>query len=99
RAYPTPSYTTLFRSRVVPASLHAAEDFEALLDTGDGQDVEFVRGDSGDHLVAEHQVLHVFHRDDDALAAGEAFDAADVEETFDLLVHGADGLDIALLVD
>ena len=38
-------------------------------------------------------------RDQHALRAGEAADAADVVETFDLFVHAADGLDLALLVD
>ncbi len=51
-----------------------------------------------DHVLAQHHVVLVDLRNNDAMAAVQATGLADVEEAFDLFVDAADGLHLAVLV-
>ena len=57
-----------------------------------------VEGWQIDQVRAQHQIFYVFDWDEHALRAVQSFDAADVEETFDFLIHTTDGLDDAALI-
>ena len=76
----------------------AGKDLDAILDAVDGPDVESSLRDRLRHVVAKDHVRHVGSRDHDALLAGEATDAADVEEALDLGGGATDGLHVAELV-
>ena len=65
----------------------------------DRQDCETPFGGGRDHVAAQHQVLDITSRDDDALIAGQTRQAAGVEEPLDLLVDPADRLNLAMLID
>ena len=80
-------------------SFHIGEQVYALLDGMNRPDVELPGLDCLDHLIAQHQIAHVAKRDDDALLAGQPFGLAGQVEALDLLVHTADSLDLASLVD
>src|SRR5882672_455805 len=79
--------------------LDAGENFDAFRDPGNRQDLEFSGGDGADYVVPQHQVFNIFGRNHDALAPGKSLHAADVVETFDLLINSADRLDLAMLAD
>src|SRR5207302_5662468 len=76
----------------------AGEDLDAFVRGAHGPNVEAALADGVDDLFAEHEVADALVGDDDPLAAGEALGLADVVEALDLLVHAADGLDLAHLV-
>src|SRR5712671_5272646 len=84
---------------VALSGLHAGENFDAFLDPSNGQDLKFPGGDRADHVVPQHQIFNIFGRNHDALAPGKSLHAADVVETFDLLINSADRLDFAMLAD
>src|SRR5262249_40281382 len=87
------------RTITVPvAGGHSGKDFNSLLNSFDGPNVELTCGDGFENIVTQHQVLYVGRGNQHALRTGKALDAANVEETFDLFVYAADGLNIALLV-
>jgi hypothetical protein len=62
----------------------AGQQLDPLVDMRDGPDVKVAGGDSGHHLVGEHEVRDVGARDRDALLASQAAGAADGEEALDL---------------
>ena len=61
--------------------------------------MELARLDCRKNLVRKYQCLDVLSRDDHSLAPGKAHKGADGEETGDLLVDPAYGLDVSQLVD
>ncbi len=69
------------------------------VDRPDRIDVELPGLDRVDDVGPEHQVLDVLVGDDDALGPGQALGLADLEESLDLLVDSADGLDLAFLIE
>src|SRR6266446_4038412 len=81
------------------SSFYAGEYLDPFLDPGDGKDLEVAGGNGVDHIVPEHQVLNIFRGNHDPLPACESLHAADIVETFDLLIDSADWLDVALLAD
>src|SRR5260370_10883577 len=72
---------------------------DALFDFGNGPDVKFSGGHRFQNIFAQHQVLDVGIGHHHTLRAGKAFNATDVEESFDFFVYSANGLNSALLVD
>ena len=70
----------------------------ALGDVADLIDMELACLGRRDHLVLEHEVGQVGPGDDDALGTCQPFLAADIEIALHLLVHSANGLDLAFLV-
>lgn len=48
----------------------AGQDFDALFYRGDGIKVELAFRNRFDHLFAQHQVVHIFRGDQDALISG-----------------------------
>ena len=51
-----------------------------------------------EHVLAQHQMLDIRLRDQDALRPGQPALRANVEKALDLLVDAADGLDFTMLV-
>ena len=88
----------VFSVREAFTSVAASQDFDALFYRGDGIKVELAFRNRFDHFFAQHQVIHIFRRDQDALISSKAFHFADVVEAFDFLIYAADGLDISLLI-
>src|SRR5205807_10644878 len=67
------------------SDLHLASEYlDALFDLGDRPDVKLAGSDGFQNILAQHQIFHVGLRHHHALRAGEALDAADVKEAFDL---------------
>ncbi|VTR65774.1 hypothetical protein DESC_370143 [Desulfosarcina cetonica] len=77
----------------------AGEDFDTFFNCADLPDPELTGLDGIDDTFLEHQVFYVGGRNHHALAAVQPLALAHVEETLDLLVDSADGLDLPLLVD
>ena len=50
-------------------------------------------------LFLEHQVGHIAFRDENSLFTGQPDRLADLEITFDLLIHTPDGLNLSFLID
>src|SRR5512143_635658 len=75
------------------------QDLKRLVHGPDRVDPELPLSHGSDHFLLEHEVLHIELRDDHALVAREPPVLAYAEEPFDLLVHTADRLDLALLAD
>ncbi len=85
---------------LVPAAGgNAGQELYTLGDGSDRIDVELGIGHRRDHAVMQHQMHDVRFGNHDALLAGQAAAVADVEKALDLLVHPADRLHLALLVD
>jgi hypothetical protein len=61
--------------------------------------VELAAAHRLDHVLAEHEVLHVGVREEHALGAVEAAGPAHVEEPLHLLVDAADGLHLTEFTD
>src|ERR1700726_403760 len=78
---------------------YAGENLDSFLDPGDGKDLEFAGRNGIDHIIPQHQVFNIFRGDHDSLPPSESLHAADIVETFDLLIDSADRLDIPLLAD
>jgi len=88
----------VFSGRQALAGVSTGQDFDALFDRGDRIKVELALGYGFDHFFAQHQVVHVFRRDQHALISGETFHFADIVEAFDFLVHAAHRLNVSLLI-
>src|SRR5690606_12314651 len=74
------------------------QNFNALVDMAHRVDCELALAHSLHHVLAQHQVLHVCFRDQNALVAGESTCLADVEEAFDLFIDPSNRLHLAFLV-
>ena len=79
--------------------IYTGEDRYGFVNMPNRGNVERVALDSIDDIFAQHQVLYVVLRDDDAMRPVEAALAADVIKTLDLLIDATDCLHAAQLVD
>ena len=80
------------------SALTQGQDLHALVDRGDGIDVELSCLNGGKHIVRQNQGLDVLLWDNHTLASCQAHQVADGEEACDLLVYTADRLDVTELV-
>lgn len=77
----------------------SGEDFNSLVGPLDWIDVEFPIPDGIDDLASEHEVLDVLVGYDHSLLSREPADLAGVEKPLDFLIHAADRLNDAKLID
>ena len=74
------------------------QQFDTLIDMGDGIDVEQTVLHRLNHLIVQNQLLHIGHRDDHTLISCKAPLSAQLEKALDLMGHAADGLNLTSLV-
>ena len=78
---------------------HARQNLESIFEVFDRRDLETAGANGVDDLFVEHQVAHVAARDHDLVEGIGIAGLAHAKEAFDLLVHAADSLGRAELID
>ena len=81
------------------ARLDPGQDFYAFVHGCHRIEVELAFLDGFRHVRPQHQISHVFNREDHALLARQSLGAADIKEALNLVIDSTDGLNVTLLVD
>ena len=87
----------------VNAAVHRAgvdtrQNGQAVVNGGNGVEMELPGRHGIDDVLLEHQVIDVLRRQQHPLRAGQTLAPADVEKDLDFLVNPADGLELPLLI-
>ena len=78
---------------------YSGQQLDTLIDIPHRVHCELPRCHGIDDIIAQHQVFDIGLRNQNALVAAESACQAAIEESFDLIVDAAYGLDLAVLVD